>query len=390
MPKPRSLSKSVRVERVHSFVASVVSDDLHAKRVLSLANGVVGVIHSASLAVATIGRALGRARGVHPKHAIKQVDRMLSNAGIDLGDIFEKWVPYVVASRTEIVVALDWTDFDRDGHSTLVSSMVTSHGRATPLVWKTVSKDELKGNRNEVEDVLVTRLRAAVPLDVKITLLADRGFGDAEFYKYQRAIEVGHVIRFRGNIMVTDANGVSKPAREWLAAGGNARVMRNVSVTARNEPIDAFVCVWNPKMKDAWFLACNGDVAHGTAAQIVKLYGKRFTIEENFRDIKDPRFGMGLSSARINSPERRDRLLLVSALAVALLTFLGAAVEAIGYDRMLRANTVKTRTHSLFKQGCYYYGAMPNMPPERLLPLVKKFGEMLNEQATFQQIFGVL
>jgi hypothetical protein len=390
MPQQQKSSQSLRAERVHAFVDAVVGDDLHSKRVLSLANGVVGVIHSASLAVATIGRALSQAQGLHPKHAIKQIDRLLSNAGIDVPDVFEKWVPYVVASRPEVVVALDWTDFDRDGQSTLVASMVTSHGRATPLVWKTVNKDQLKGNRNEFEDELVTRLRCAVPLNVKVTLLADRGFGDVDFYEYQRAIDVGHVIRFKGNIMVTDADGVSKPARDWLAAEGKARVMRNVFVTARKVRVDAFVCVWNPAMKEAWFLACNGEVAQSTASQIVKLYGKRFTIEENFRDLKDLRFGMGLSSARIKSPERRDRLLLLSALAVALLTFLGAAVEAIGYDRMLRANTVKKRTHSLFNQGCYYYGAMPNMPPDRLRPLVEKFGEMLNEQPAFQQVFGIL
>lgn len=381
---------SLRSARVHAFVETVVGDDLHAKRVLSLSRGVVGVIHSASLAVSTIGRALGQAQGVHPKHGIKQVDRLLSNGGIEVADLFEKWVRYVVASREEIVVALDWTDFDQDGQSTLVASMVTSHGRATPLVWKTVSKDALKNNRNEVEDSLVTLLRYNVPLSTKITLLADRGFGDVDFYAYQSAIDVGHVIRFRGNIFVTDTSGVSKPARGWLAPDGKAHVMRNVLLTNKRKPVDAFVCVWHKDMKEPWFLACNGDVAKKSAAQLVKLYGKRFTIEENFRDIKDIRFGMGLSSARVNSPERRDRLLLVSVLAVALLTFLGAASEAIGYDRMLRSNTVKRRTHSLFNQGCYYYGAIPNMPMERLEPLVQRFGEMLNEQPAFQQIFGIL
>lgn len=48
------------------------------------------------------------------------------------------WLPvsYIVASRAAVVVALDWTDFDRAGHSTLVASMVTLFGRATPLIWK--------------------------------------------------------------------------------------------------------------------------------------------------------------------------------------------------------------------------------------------------------------
>jgi hypothetical protein len=82
-------------------------------------------------------------------------------------------------------------------------------------------------------------------------------------------------------------------------------------------------------MKDAWCLATSHD--QKPAAEIVKLYGKRFTIEENFRDTKNLRFGMGLSETRVDSTERRDRLLLLRALATVLLTLLGTALTpAIG------------------------------------------------------------
>ena len=92
-------------------------------------------------------------------------------------------------------------------------------------------------------------------------------------------------------------------------------------------------------MKESWCLACS-DAAMGSQA-IVKAYGHRFSIEENFRDVKDIRFGMGLSSTRISQSERRDRLLLVSALAVAFFTVLGAAGERIGLDAKFKANIVK-------------------------------------------------
>ena len=50
----------------------------------SLAGATLGVMQAASLAVAMIGQALAQARGLVTKHAIKQVDRMLSNNGIDV------------------------------------------------------------------------------------------------------------------------------------------------------------------------------------------------------------------------------------------------------------------------------------------------------------------
>ena len=43
----------------------------------------------------------------------------------------------------------------------------------------------------------------------------------------------------------------------------------------------------------------------------------------------------------VKSPDRRDRLWLINAFAVVLLTLLGAAGEALGYDRMLKTNTAK-------------------------------------------------
>jgi hypothetical protein len=53
---------------------------------------------------------------------------------------------------------MDWTDFDADNQSTLALHLVTNHGRATPLIWLTVDKDELKNQRNDFEDACLSRL----------------------------------------------------------------------------------------------------------------------------------------------------------------------------------------------------------------------------------------
>ena len=141
-------------------------------------------------------------------------------------------------------------------------------------------------------------------------------------------------------------------------------------------------------MKEPWCLASS--LSERKASEIVKLYGKRFTIEETFRDQKDLRFGMGLRATHIRSPERRDRLLLLAALAQALLTLLGAASEASGLDRILKANTVKTRTHSLFRQGSYWYSALPFTRDEWIKPLMQAFDKIVSEHAVFNQVFDVI
>jgi hypothetical protein len=101
---------------------------------------------------------LAQARGLVTKHAIKQVDRLLSNQKVDLWERFARWVPHLVGARREMVVAMDWTDFERDGQARLALNLVTRHGRATPLLWLTVWKDELAHRRNDYEDACLVRL----------------------------------------------------------------------------------------------------------------------------------------------------------------------------------------------------------------------------------------
>src|ERR1700719_3608910 len=118
---------------IHRFLDGMLGDDMHAKRVQSLANATLGVVRTASLAVHTIGQGLALARGLVTKHAVKQVDRLLSNDGIDIDAALRHWVPYVVGPRPSIKVAMDWTEFDADGQANLMLSLLTRHGRATPL-----------------------------------------------------------------------------------------------------------------------------------------------------------------------------------------------------------------------------------------------------------------
>ena len=378
-----SKRKFMQVKDVRSFLDSVLAEDIHTKRVESLANATLGVMTGASLAVAMIGKSLAQA--LLPKHAIKQVDRLLSNSKLEAWDVFATWVPEMVGSRTDIVVAMDWTDFDADGQTTLALKLVTRHGRATPLVWLSVFKDELKDARNAYEDASLRRLAEVLPDGVRATLLADRGFADTKLFGFLGELGFDYVIRLKGNTKVGAADGTTCPAAEWVGQGGRARKLRDATVTGAQCPVGAVVCVHAKGMKEPWCLVTGSRDA--TAPQVIKLYSKRWTVEPSFRDTKDLRFGLG--AIRIADPQRRDRLLLLNAFAVVLLTLLGAAGESLGMDRHLKSNTVKTRSHSLFRQGCMLYDLAPNMPEHRLRPLVERYAELLQQSRVFSDAFAL-
>src|SRR6185437_9847108 len=116
---------------IRTFIDNLYEHDLHAKRVDSLADATLGVMTSASLAVAVIGQALAQARGLVTKHAIKQVDRLLSNQNIDVWDSFAYWVPHQIGARKEIVVAIACPC---EGGGTGPTSIATDK-RRSPSIW---------------------------------------------------------------------------------------------------------------------------------------------------------------------------------------------------------------------------------------------------------------
>ena len=379
---------AIRFGEVHKFAEGLFETDLHAKRILSIANASLGIVYGAALAIHAIGKGLAASKGLKKKHAVKQVDRLLSNSGVNVWALFEHWVPYVIGPRPEVFVTMDWTEHDHDDQCTIALNLVTSHGRATPLMWKTVVKSELAGKRNAHEDSILERLSQVVPEGVSVTILADRGFGDQKLYKLLAELGFHYSIRFKENITVTDGSGKSAPAADWVPSKGRALMLKDVHVTADCSPVPAVVLVRDPGMKEAWCIAT--DRTDLSARQVVKLYGKRFTTEENFRDTKDARFGLGLSATHIGDPSRRDRLLLLCALAQSLLTLLGSAGESLGMDRWIKVNTSKKRTHSLFRQGQEYFELMPNMKEDEFVALAQRFGEVVMEQRVCREAFGIL
>jgi hypothetical protein len=55
-----------------------------------------------------------------------------------------------------------------------------------------------------------------------------------------------------------------------------------------------------------------------------------------------------------------------------------------------QSNTSKTRTLSLYNQGCYWYLAIPNMREERLVRLMTAYAEILHEHEFVRDLLGVI
>lgn len=374
---------------IKCVVDGIFDTEIHEKRKKSLANAALGVINSASLIVYRVGLGLAAANDLFGKHAVKQVDRLLSNEKFSPWDYFSYYVPYIVGARKAIIVAMDWTDFDGDKQATISISLVTKHGRATPLIWKTVHKNKLKNKRNDYEDEVLHRLKEVLPKDVHVTVLADRGFGDTKLYDFLKTdLGFDFVIRFRGNIAVISRDGEKRNAGDWTGKGGRAKTLRYAKVTGEQYDVPLVVCVKAKNMKQTWCLAASNE--NMLAREVINWYAKRWGCESQFRDTKDIHFGMGLSETSIRDPLRRDRLLFISALAVTILTLLGAAGEQCGMDKYVKVNTAKRRQLSLFRQGCFYFNKLARMKYEEAKKFINSFTDLLLERKKLQEILWVI
>ena len=343
----------------------------HQKQSESLVDAVLGLLESKSLMPSEMGRGLARAKQCHIKHSIKQIDRTAHNDKIQTKYCESQLAKFLIGQRSRIVVAMDWTVFAKDKHMTITLRLITRHGRATPLLWNTVPTEDLKGKKSQYVFSLLEKLRCLVPQSCQVIILGDREFGTLRnMKKLTDELNFDYIFRVKRNFTVKDSGGVSKLAHAWLDEE-QATCIDNAKVTVQEYGVKKVVICKEKNMKDMWVLvASTNNLAIQT---IMNYYGKRWGTETSYRDEKDLQYGLGMKKARMASTEKRDRLFLISAIAIIILTLLGAASEAVGYDKYIKANTTKKRTHSLFNQGKILWGMLGRMKLDWQEKLIQAF-----------------
>jgi hypothetical protein len=350
--RKRSSSQSTQTmfeKNTGRFINRLYRGILHSKQIESLRLLMMAVLFSSVLGIAAVGTGMAQWFGKKAKHGIKQLDRHLSQVRVPLSTYYSQTVQFLIGRFKDVFVTLDWTDFAGDKQTTLVAALVWKGKRTPPLVWMTVRKTTLKGKQKQYEKKVLQKLKDVLPEGVTVTVVADRGFGDVALFEYIQSIGFDFVIRFRKGIYVGYKKTWLIQAAWLVPRNGRILVIHDEVLTAKEKGPYTVVLTKARGMKEPWCLATNRKVIDGR--NIVTIYGKRFQCEETFRDIKNHRYGYGFHLTSIQSPNRRDRFLLLFTLAYILLLLMGVVSERLGLDKFLRANTVKRRTHSLFRQG---------------------------------------
>lgn len=262
------------------------------------------------------------------KSRIQKVWRFTSNERVVIGDAMSGVIRWLCGRRRfrkhPLLVALDWTEF-RQFHTLMAAAVMK--GRAVPLLWASYPEWSLFRSQNNLEEGLLRLLKSLLPANVRIVLLADRGFGRTELARTCQHLGIHYVIRIKPDVWIDHPKFHGKlldlPVRK-----GVCRLLRDVSFRKRDSVRQNIVVRWKPglprRRDEPWFLM--SDLTQ-PPRKLSELYGRRMTIEELFRDDKNRRNGWALRNTKITRADRIDRLLLILALTYILLTGVGLVAK---------------------------------------------------------------
>jgi hypothetical protein len=355
----------VSAQSILGWVVAVTADLLPSQS-RTLAALVTAAVRCERPNLATIGRRM--AGPTTAKSAIKRAWRFTCNRRVAVDDAMAGVVAHLARRRRKpLIVSFDWTDV-RDFHTLMAAACIG--GRAVPLLWASYTGSKLRRSQNALEERLLRRLKALLPPSARVIILADRGFGRAEWAAVCQELKFRYVVRIKPDVTIACSRhrGV---LRKYPVRRGAAHVLRGVGYRKDRRVRHNVVVRWRPglpkKRDEPWYLMTDLD---GRAERLCQLYARRMSVEELFRDGKSRRNGQSLRHTRIGRPDRFDRFLLVVALAYVLLAGLGLAAK-LDHDPSAWCTNRRARECSVFTIGKAVVERF-NYPPDHLLQMIRR------------------
>ena len=339
---------------------------MHATRQTVLFAAVDALIHGGRLTVTGLGRALRSRTTV--KHAIKRMDRLLSNGQLygERVQIRAALIRWILGAQAQPIILVDWSDLTADRRWQLLRAALPVGGRALTLYEEVHPLQRL--TNPHVHRAFLRTLRRLVPAGAIPIVVTDAGFRAPWLREVERLgwAFVGRV-RNRDHVRFPEATGWVCSKSLYAHATATPTYVGGCEVVESHPLRCQLVLVKEPRKhrihrsrlgqpvrssasrkqamghREPWLLAVSACLAGYRADQLVACYRKRMQIEEAFRDLKDDRFGVGLCLSQTTQADRFAILLLIAALAQLAVWLVGHAAMTAGYHTRYQANTARQR-----------------------------------------------
>jgi hypothetical protein len=330
LPERKLEEDAVDPEKKYPFLASLLCNfDKRHRKTIGLMIAAIAVTGQArSMA---IGSTVARWLGTRLDSAINRFYRLMRNQRVDYEKFLVQWARHVVRrADRHLLVAVDWTEWHHDLR--LLAAAVVVEKRAVPLFVQGFGKVVRLRSQNTRENNFLRALADGIRrADVTATLLFDRGFRRASLVELLQELRLGFVIRLMDDVHVEVSPGLKMALKDIVLCPGQIQDLGVVPLRSDGVANVRIIGYWAPGAAEPWWLATSET---GRASRVLKLYDRRMTVEEQFRDVKGQRFGAKLFWTQFKNPEALARF--VTLLAVALLIWMLTGLAAATYDRSLR------------------------------------------------------
>lgn len=325
--------RSLRLEVQESFPS------LHGHQIKALSGAALAMISAGHCQLSRMAL-IGLSEATVPS-CERRWQRLVANDRLDPEVLIASWARAVLADVTEVTLMLDETPKHNDLRAMKLSRQI--HGRAIPVLWSCYKPDALPMSQDRLVINLLEQADSALPTGAKPTLLADRGLSWPKVLDFCVEHKWHYVLRAQAQTRVKLDDGrelrfgdlTSRQGIKWC---GSARVFKKAGWRRSN-----IVAYWQPDTSEPWLLVTDLPASRHRCRQ----YCKRMRIEQAFRDEKS--HGFYWNSSRIQDPKHATRLLLIMAIAMRHLIYLGLRLIRTGLRKLLERRD--RRTLSVFQLG---------------------------------------
>jgi hypothetical protein len=268
-----------------------------------------------------IAARLSSQSGITLPSAINRFYRFLRNERFDNWLLTERLFAFFAHRRT-IILSLDWTSWGE--RFSVLTASVAVEKRSIPVAVSAVKKRLLARSQNLWEETFLRlcadRLKAA---GVKAIWLCDRGFHRVAWLLALKNLKQQFVVRLQRDLYV-EIDGERVLLNQLHLRRGEYRDFGWVKLRVDGKVKVRLVGVWAQESAEIWWLATN---LKRSVSEIVGLYDRRMSVEEQFRDCKGTHFGLKLKWTQFQKGEYLERLYLLVGVAALVWTSIGRFVE---------------------------------------------------------------
>lgn len=326
---------------------------IHAKRRATLAL-ITGAAQRDGLGLLKLSRNVDRCAPL--RNRIKQCDRLLSNQHLDKERllIYRAQARLLLHGHFGIAIIVDWSDLLKDISQHILRASVVVSGRSI-TIYEEIHPTK-SYNASSVHQQFMTTLREILPEHCQPIIITDAGFRGTWFkmldqlgYPWIGRIRNRDKVRLAGNedwygCKELYASATTRPkdlgAAEYVRT--NPVQCRMVLVRKAKKGRQNKTAFGKKKrsshskkqattQRDPWLLAVSHTLSQLRACDVVAWYSRRMQIEQTFRDLKNPQWGMGLSTSQTRKPKRLAVLLLIGALLSFALWLIGIVARNRGF-----------------------------------------------------------